>query len=59
MSAEDVESLTPSYAVVGVENGAALMENSTEVLHVLRIERLCEAAFALLGPHPKETESGS
>ena len=40
--------------LVGMQTGAATVENSMEVLKKLEIELPCEPAIALLGMYPKD-----
>ena len=45
----------PFALVVGMQNGAATLENSTEVPQKLKIELPYDPAIVLLGTCPKDT----
>ena len=44
----------PPTLLVGMQAGAATVENSMEVLKKMEIELPCEPAIALLGMYPKD-----
>ena len=47
----------PLALLVGMQTGAATVENSIEVLKKVKIELLCDPAIALLGIEPKNTKT--
>ena len=53
---EDVEKGEPSTLLVGIQVGAASLENSVEILKKLKIELPYDPAIALRGIYPKDTD---
>ena len=51
-----MEKKEPSYTVVGMQVGAATLENSVEIPKKLKIELPYGPAIALLGIYPKDTD---
>ena len=49
----------PCAVLVGMQNGAAAMENSMEVPQKLKIELTYDPTILLLSIYPKELKSGS
>ena len=45
----------PLALLVGMQTGAAALENSVEVLKILKIDLPCDPAIALLGINPRDT----
>ena len=55
---EDMEKMDPCIFLVGMQIGAAAMENSMKVPQKLKMKLPYDPAFPLLGVYPQKLKSG-